>query len=54
MLRLWHTELLQDSDEWYMKEVIIMKYEELMMEVVCFDSEDVVTASGGDTETGER
>ena len=31
-----------------------MKYEELMMEVVRFGNEDVVTASGGDTETGER
>ena len=54
MLRLWPTEPLQDSNEWYMKEVFTMKYEELMMEVVRFGNEDVVTASGGDTETGER
>ncbi len=37
----------------YIREVNSMKYEELMIEVVRFDSEDVITASS-DTETGER
>ena len=30
----------------YIREVKSMKYEELMMNIVRFDSEDVITASG--------